>query len=457
MKELMQRKTKRPTFQAALCLAAMALCLCLPACQGKKSNTPPGQAGKQPANLPAKAAPAFNADSAYRFAAEQVAFGPRIPNSEAQRQCARYLEGKLASYGAVVQVQEFQSRRWDGTLLDGYNIIASFNPSQTQRILLCAHWDSRPYADSDCVTLKKERRLSDWAYLQLTRQIGVQLYGNDRPDDIAFLQMFLLNKSGYKARLAKIDNHLKLLVAPAGTVYGTPYLRINGDKYYVYEPDPDASMRIYTYKQDFADAKNLVCLNIESIPAFDVQEEMRTFASADGSVKVQTAVNKNLMDFYRDYPQCDVVIHYKAPMSDELRAAVYPQLKAAIEGKSQLEAANILLSFVQTGFQYMTDGEQFGYEKPFFPDETFYYPYCDCEDRAMLYSTLVKELLGLETILLDYPNHIASAVRFTEDVPGDAVVLDDGTRYVVCDPTYIGAPVGSCMEQYKAVGPQVIF
>lgn len=310
---------------------------------------------------------------------------------------------------------------------------------------------------SDCVTLKKERRLSDWAYLQLTRQIGVQLYGNDRPDDIAFLQMFLLNKSGYKARLAKIDNHLKLLVAPAGTVYGTPYLRINGDKYYVYEPDPDASMRIYTYKQDFADAKNLVCLNIESIPAFDVQEEMRTFASADGSVKVQTAVNKNLMDFYRDYPQCDVVIHYKAPMSDELRAAVYPQLKAAIEGKSQLEAANILLSFVQTGFQYMTDGEQFGYEKPFFPDETFYYPYCDCEDRAMLYSTLVKELLGLETILLDYPNHIASAVRFTEDVPGDAVVLDDGTRYVVCDPTYIGAPVGSCMEQYKAVGPQVIF
>lgn len=309
----------------------------------------------------------------------------------------------------------------------------------------------------DCMTLKQERRLSDWAYLQLTKQIGVQLYGADRPDDIAFLQMFLLNKSGFKARLAKVDDHLKLLVAPAGTVYGTPYLRINGDKYYVFEPVPDASMRIYTYKQDFAEAKNLVCLNIEDIPEFEIQAEPRTFTSADGVVKVQTTVNKNLMDFYRDYPQCDVVIHYKAPMSEELKSALYPPLKAAIEGKSQVEAANILLTFVQTGFQYMTDGEQFGYEKPFFPDETFYYPYCDCEDRAMLYSTLVKDLLGLETILLDYPNHIASAVRFTEDVPGDAVVLADGTRYVVCDPTYIGAPVGSCMEQYKAVGPQVIF
>ena len=172
---------------------------------------------------------------------------------------------------------------------------------------------------------------------------------------------------------------------------------------------------------------------------------------------MQTVVNKNLMDFYRDYPQCDVVIHYKAPMSEELREPLYAQLREAIAGKSEVEAANILLTFVQTSFQYMTDGDQFGYEKPFFPDETFYYPYCDCEDRAMLYSTLVKDLLGLDAILLDYPNHIASAVRFTEEVPGDAVVLADGTRYVVCDPTYIGAPVGSCMDQYKTVGPQVIF
>lgn len=308
----------------------------------------------------------------------------------------------------------------------------------------------------DCMTVKNERKLSDWAYLQLTKQIGLQLYGAERPNDIAFLQMFLLNKSGYKARLAKIDDCLKLLVAPAGTIYGTPYLRINGDKYYVYEPVPDASLRIYTYKQDFAEAKNLVCLNIESIPDFALQEEPRTFTSADGAVKVQTVVNKNLMDFYRDYPQCDVVIHYKAAMSDKLKSELYGQLKPVIEGKTQVEAANILLNFVQTGFQYMTDGEQFGYEKPFFPDETFYYPYCDCEDRAMLYATLVKDLLGLDAILLDYPNHIASAVHFTENVSGDAVVLE-GTRYVVCDPTYIGAPVGSCMEQYKTVGPQVIF
>ena len=58
----------------------------------------------------------------------------------------------------------------------------------------------------------------------------------------------------------------------------------------------------------------------------------------------------------------------------------------------------------------------------------------------MLYSTLVRDLLGLDTILLDYPNHIASAVRFTEDIPGDYVVLDDGSKYLICDPTYIRHP-----------------
>ena len=308
----------------------------------------------------------------------------------------------------------------------------------------------------DCMTLKKEKNLSDWAYLLLTKQIGVQMYGKDHTNEIVFLQMFLLNKSGYKVRLAKIDDQLKLMVATAGTIYGTPYLTIGGSKYYVFEPVPGSSRGIYTYRQDFANARNLICLNIEGLPAFDMQEQERTFTPIGSASEVQTVVNKNLIDFYYDYPKCDVVVHYKTPMSEELRTALYPQLRTAVAGKSEQDAANFLLNFVQTAFQYMTDGEQFGYEKPNFPDETFYYPYCDCEDRAMLYSTLVKDLLGLDAILLDYPNHIASAVRFTEPVKGDHVVLDDGTEYLICDPTYIGAPIGICINQYKDVAPEII-
>ena len=309
----------------------------------------------------------------------------------------------------------------------------------------------------DCRTVQKEYCLSDWAYLLFTKQLGTQLYGADRVNEIIFLQMFLLNKSGYKVRLAKIDDTLKLLIAPAGTIYSTPYLNINGDKYYVFEPKKGGSMAIYTYRQNFADAKNLVCLNIDgAVPAFEVEEQTRTLTPDTKKFQVKTMVNKNLLDFYGDYPQCDVVLHYHAPMSEPLRSELYAQLQEVIKGKSEKDAANILINFVQTAFEYKTDGDQFGYEKPFFPDETFFYPYCDCEDRAMLFSTLVRDLLGLEAVLLDYPGHIASAVRFTEDIAGDAIMLDDGSKYLICDPTYIGAPIGKCMPNFKNVAPEII-
>ena len=308
----------------------------------------------------------------------------------------------------------------------------------------------------DCITIRNEKGFSDWAYLLFTKQIGVQLYGSENKNNIRFLQMFLLNKSGYKVRLAKIDDELKLMIASAGTIYGTPYLTLGDTKYYVFEPTPGSSNGIYTYQQDFACARNLVCLNVDVIPAFTVQQHNREFALPGDNLKFQAVVNKNLIDFYQDYPQCDVVIRYKTPMSEELRSALYTHLKPIIAGKSQQQAANLLLKFVQSSFDYMTDGEQFGYEKPFFPDETFYYPYCDCEDRAMLYSTLVRDLLGLDAILLDYPNHIASAVEFTEEIAGDHIVLDNGKKYLICDPTYIGAPIGCSMDQYKQVSPEII-
>jgi hypothetical protein len=310
---------------------------------------------------------------------------------------------------------------------------------------------------NDCMTIRKEKRLSDWAYLLFTKQIGVQLYGAEHTDEIIFLQMFLLNKSGFKVRLARINEHLKLLVAPAGMIYGSPYLHLDGDRYFVFEPDPaGGSNSIYTYPQNFADAVNSVDLNIEGLPEFEIREQDRTLSAAGGQLQIQAAVNRNLVDFYRDYPQCGVAVRYKAPMSEELRSSLYPQLKTALAGKPEVEAANLLLNFVQTAFEYKTDGDQFGYEKPFFPDETFFYPYCDCEDRAMLYSTLVKDLLGLETVLLDYPGHIASAVRFTGDVPGDYIMPDDGGKFVICDPTYIGAPVGVSMDRYKTLAPEII-
>jgi hypothetical protein len=109
-----------------------------------------------PAKKPSVKIPDFNSDTAYESVRAQLAFGPRVPNTPAHTKCASYLINKLKSYTPDVIVQKGTIRAYNDTPLNFQNIIASWNPRQggtaaetNNRILLCAHWDSRPYADHD--------------------------------------------------------------------------------------------------------------------------------------------------------------------------------------------------------------------------------------------------------------------------------------------------------------------
>ncbi len=125
-----------------LALLVLAFAVFLSSCGGKKEQleTPPVKS----VNVPL-----FNADSAYFFIEKQVAFGPRVPNTKAHTDAAEYFVEKLEGYGAKVSVQDFQATTFDKQKLNLKNIIASFNPEQKKRILLAAHWDTRPFADKD--------------------------------------------------------------------------------------------------------------------------------------------------------------------------------------------------------------------------------------------------------------------------------------------------------------------
>lgn len=98
--------------------------------------------------------PKFNADSAYAFVEKQVAFGPRVPNTKMHKQAANYFVARFKKYNATVTEQNFEATTWDNQKVQLKNIIASYNPSAQKRILLAAHWDTRPYADKD--TEKKD-------------------------------------------------------------------------------------------------------------------------------------------------------------------------------------------------------------------------------------------------------------------------------------------------------------
>ena len=110
---------------------------------------------------------------------------------------------------------------------------------------------------------------------------------------------------------------------------------------------------------------------------------------------------------------------------------------------------------MQNAFPYKTDDEQFGREKYFFPEETLFYPFSDCEDRSILFAYLVSNLLGLDVVGLEFPGHAATAVRFNSDVRGDFIDYRN-EKYIICDPTYVNANYGECMPQFKTVIPRIV-
>lgn len=117
-------------------------------CGGDSAKTNTSEQKKSAAAPPIHIPP-FNADSAYAFIEKQLSFGPRVPNTEGHRQCAAWIENRLTEYGADLIVQQARVKAWDGTLLNISNFIARYQPEKANRILLMAHWDTRPYADYD--------------------------------------------------------------------------------------------------------------------------------------------------------------------------------------------------------------------------------------------------------------------------------------------------------------------
>ena len=144
------------------------------------------------APVPAINTPSFNADSAYTDIGVQVAMGPRIPGSEAQKKCADWMQGKLKKVCDTVYRQETEVTGGDGKKLPCYNLIGSINPKAQRRILLLTHWDCRPWADQDTKDKDKPILAADDAgsgvgvLIEVAKQVKAMGLSADLGIDILF-------------------------------------------------------------------------------------------------------------------------------------------------------------------------------------------------------------------------------------------------------------------------------
>ena len=327
---------------------------------------------------------------------------------------------------------------------------------------LAAAWDDllNPANDNllyDCLAIREEYKLCDWAYLLMLLELSGELQESD--NEAVLMAAYLYSQSGYMMRLAASGDELFMLFASDYKIFGVPYFKIDDTNFYpLKEISPELKVADYSFPNE-----KKMSFMMKDEPVFAMSaEDRREFSSKEYPVTASCSINRNLLDFFDCYPMSMLndnpmtiwAMYAETPLDKTVKEALYPSLKNAIKDYEVPVAADVLLDFVQS-LAYGYDDKIWGRDRAFFAEETLYYPYCDCEDRAILYSHLVRDLLGLDVILVYYPGHLATAVKFNEPVKGDYISIDN-ERYLVCDPTFIGAPIGMTMPGMDNKGAQVI-
>lgn len=311
----------------------------------------------------------------------------------------------------------------------------------------------------DFLALRLKMQLCDWAYLNLIDTFAKAFCGHG--NEAVIMAAFIYSQSGYKMRLGRDCEKLYLLYGSKHGIYEKGYIVIEGINYY---PLDDKVERMEISDFSFPQEQSM-SLYIENAQKFTIRPSAKRKLASEQyhDVTIDSQVNLNLIQFYNTYPSSEVngnfmtrwKMYADTPMDESVSQMLYPDIKNKIEGLSDVQAVNQILNWVQTAFQYEYDDKVWGHDRAFFAEETLYYPYCDCEDRAILFTRLVRDLLGLKCILVYYPGLLASAVCLKQQVNGDYISLD-GDVYTICDPTYIGAPVGITMPEMDNRSAKVI-
>jgi len=352
----------------------------------------------------------------------------------------------------------------------GHNLKFYYDPKLKTRLkgrinekAISKFWADLSKADYEAllIQLKKQRgplQLNDWSYALLINELAKNIYAGQKNEQ-SLLTWFLLIKTNYQARLAYSKNKVFLLLPTQQRLYGVSYFTFSGKRYYALGMDGNKAKpgRVFTYDGEYPGAKKSLDMAVSK--SLNTRRSKRSrqvgFTYNNKRYNVMVGHDKNTINYLRTYPQMDIDQYFKSHVNEDIGNPVLKQLKRIISGKSEEEAVNIILLFVQNAFKYKTDQGQFGEENYLFPEETLYYPYSDCEDRSVIFAWLVRSLIGLEVVGLDFPGHIAAAVKFNTSVSGDKV-RHNGKTYVVTDPTYINASAGMTMPEYKRVKPKVV-
>jgi hypothetical protein len=285
--------------------------------------------------------------------------------------------------------------------------------------------------------LRSKHKLNDWGYYQLSNKVS-QLFYNGL-NETRLLAWFLLIKSGYKVKVGYDNGQICLIMATNERLFNVPYFRENDELFYVMVDNGFPIKDLETYDQNFPGNLRTVSLALSTYPLLQGNKVSKIIKYKNN--QFDFSFNRGVLDFLSSYPLCELKLYFGPGLTSANETVLDDFFIKKLAGLSKRAAVDLLLDFCQFAFPYATDQAQFGKEKYLFPEESLFFPANDCEDRTVFLSYLIRRYLNLQTIALDFPDHVNLGVNLNEAISGSFVTFN-GARYLICDPTYINAKSG---------------
>ena len=322
-------------------------------------------------------------------------------------------------------------------------------------------WDKLARSEYEVTLQELEKimfklRLNDWAKYLLIQKVSKGLFGDE--NRARLFSWFVLLKMGFDAHISFQKHKIVLLLPVKGDLYNTVYYTLNDKRYYAIDYYAKGKLgTIMSYDHVYEGADSGIDFSIEELPLVAEHKIKKplTFRVNNKTIHINLEYDKNILQFFQTYPQVGNRHYFFSAESITLENSIKSIFEPLILGRNQSEALDILLSFVQNAFKYQVDEMQFGREKVMFPSETLFYPYSDCEDRAIFFSYMVKTLLGLDVVGVKYTNHMVAAVKVQEKIEGEYINFSN-TPYLLADPSYKNATMGVSMPQFSGVKSYII-
>lgn len=295
--------------------------------------------------------------------------------------------------------------------------------------------------------------LNDWGNYQLLKYATLQRNTALTSYEQTLFLFYVLSHAGYRAKIGRAGKDVLVLLLPfEEEVYKRPYIRVGGKKYYIMDLSSQPFKKLYSIESDYPKSDRVISLQIPVALDFPIDKVDRHFT---GKYPCSLSANRNLLHFYATIPLCDLSVYFNASLSTWFTQLMDDVVSKHLKGKRQSEQMAWLLDFVQQLFTHKPDVEVHAKEVYYFPEETAYYPYADCEDLSVFLSWLVRRYITNDVLILYYPTHVAIAVKRYEGYRGE-VFTYGGKEYLICDPSYRGSVPGKVIPSCASLKPVVV-